>query len=340
MGSSDENISGSLGAGDPGADTTKAKFLEHSTIKHSVSDITTSCKAIFDELKDHEMYMPRPAATVDGEDIVAEENDTANKDSAVRDASVANEDNGGEGNLAGEDYTGSAKLEDMFRREVAEIVEIVYNEMLTTRMMKQLGAYRQPERILLSKALLDPKLGPKFRFRARPIGQNLEPKPRLIGHVEYLGGRPGALTWAVEEAGKNSWGSLRCVLGDIAWCMLKISTSYGFLVSSDEVMFLRLDVNTCIEEVDINILQPELSPLFDWVDVLQEPHLFYSDPIKFTDAFDSVEGKITVKMGLLHMIHEIVVKDWELQDNKGRCAGYFKRTEAGEKWVMKPPRRR
>lgn len=33
---------GSLGAGDPGADTTKAKFLEHSTIKHSVSDITTS----------------------------------------------------------------------------------------------------------------------------------------------------------------------------------------------------------------------------------------------------------------------------------------------------------
>jgi len=122
--------------------------------------------------------------------------------------------------------------------------------------------------------------------------------------------------------------------------MLKISTSYGFLVSSDEVMFLRLDVNTCIEEVDINILQPELSPLFDWVDVLQEPHLFYSDPIKFTDAFDLAEGKITVKMGLLHMIHEIVVKDWELQDNKGRCAGYFKRTEAGEKWVMKPPTRR
>ncbi|KAH8623262.1 hypothetical protein IG631_21741 [Alternaria alternata] len=286
------------------------------------------------------MNMSRPAATVDGESIVAEENDTANKDSAVRDASVANEDNGGEGNLAGENYTGSANLEDMFRREVAEIVEIVYNKMLTTRMMKQLGTYRQPEHILLSKALLDPKLGPKFRFRARPVGQSLEPKPRLIGHVEYLGGRPRALTWAVEEAGKNSWGSLRCVLGDIAWCMLKISTSYGFLVSSDEVMFLRLDINTCIEEVDINILQPELSPLFDWVDVLQEPHLFYSDPIKFTDAFDLAEGKITVKMGLLHMIHEIVVKDWEMQDDKGRCAGYFKRTEAGEKWVMKPPTRR
>jgi hypothetical protein len=174
---------------------------------------SAGCKAILDELKDHEMGMPRPAATVDAEDIVAEENDTANRDSAVRDASVANEDNGGESNLAGEDYTGPAKLEDMFRREVAEIVEIVYNEMLTTRMMKQLGAYRQPERILLNKALLDPKLGPKFRFRARPVGQNQEPKPRLIGHVEYLGGRPGALTWAVEEAGKNSWGSLRCVLG-------------------------------------------------------------------------------------------------------------------------------
>jgi hypothetical protein len=38
---------------------------------------------------------------------------------------------------------------------------------------------------------------------------------RFTGEVEYLGGKPGALTWAIEEAAKNTWGSLRCVLGKL-----------------------------------------------------------------------------------------------------------------------------
>ncbi|KAL1795260.1 hypothetical protein ACET3X_007076 [Alternaria dauci] len=277
--------------------------------------------------------MPRPAATVD-------EDDDSDKDSAVGDDGAIKEGNGGMDNTVGEDYTGPLRLEDVFRREVAEIVEIIYNKMLTTSMMKQLDTYKQPERILLDPAMLDPKLGPKFRFRARPAGRNMESKPRLIGHVEYLGGRLGALTWAIAEANKNSWGSLRCVLGDVAWCMLKLSTSYGFLVSSDEIMFLRLEIDTCVEEVDINIRKPDLPPQFAMVDVLEEPHLFYSDPIKFTDVFDSTERKITVKMGLLYMMHRVVMNDWNMQEKKGRCAGYFKRTEAGEKWTMRPPKRR
>jgi hypothetical protein len=35
----------------------------------------------------------------------------------------------------------------------------------------------------------------------------------LVGYVEYLGGRTSALTWAIDEAKKTTWGSLRCVLG-------------------------------------------------------------------------------------------------------------------------------
>ncbi|KAG9188099.1 hypothetical protein G6011_02022 [Alternaria panax] len=306
---------------------------------------SADCKAAFEELKDHELDEPRPAATIDGGNLTIGKDIISDQDSAVGDDDTVNEDNTGVNNIVGEDKTtsengtGPAKLEDMFRREVVEVVESVYNEILTTWMMKQLNAHKQPERVILGEAMPDPKIGPRFQFRAKPVGRDLEPNARLIGHVEYLGGRPGALTWAVAEVGKNSWGSLRCVLGDIAWCMLVTSTNYGFVVSSDEVIFLRFDIDTCVEKVDINILKPDLSPLFEWVDVLEEPHLFYSDPIKFTDAFDWAEGNITVKMGLLHLIHEVVTKEWKMQENQGKCAGYFKMTQAREKWVLKPPRR-
>jgi hypothetical protein len=263
---------------------------------------------------------------------------------------------GDEHDSVGGSNTGSAKLGDKFRREVAEIVEIVYNHMLTTPTMRGLNAHRQPEHILLRKAGSESKDMPRFWFRAKPVGRSIESKSRLTGHVEYLGGKPGALKWAVGEVAKNSWGSLRCVLGrlvvfiwvclltvvigDIAWCMLKTDTNYGFVLSSDEIMFLRFDISTCVEEVDINRRNRELLPRFEWVDVLEEPHLFYSDPIKFTDAFDSAEGKITARQGLLHLIHEVVTKGWKMQDRKGKCTEYFQMAEAGQKWVSKPPRRR
>ncbi len=43
---------------------------------------------------------------------------------------------------------------------------------------------------------------------------------RMIGHVEYLGGRPMALSWAIKEQVNNSWGSLRCVLGELLLLVL------------------------------------------------------------------------------------------------------------------------
>jgi hypothetical protein len=175
------------------------KHYQRNVTDHWESD---GCKRVFDELKECELDESRSAATTEGENHTTSEYNTAGKHNTA-----------GEDNTVGEDNTGPAKLEEKFRSEVAEIVEIVYNKMLTTWTMKQLDAYKQPERIFLRKAGSYSKVKPRFWFRAKPVGQALESKSRVIGHVEYLGGRPGALTWAVEEAAKNSWGSLRSVLG-------------------------------------------------------------------------------------------------------------------------------
>jgi hypothetical protein len=117
--------------------------------------------------------------------------------------------------------------------------------------------------------------------------------------------------------------------------MLKHNITYGFVVSSDEIMFLRFDIDTCIEQVNINSFRPDCPPMIEWMETVEEPH-----PIKFTDDFDSAEGKVTVNLGLLHLIHEVVTKACKMQDQKGRCARYFRKTEAEEKWVPRPPRRR
>jgi hypothetical protein len=127
-------------------------------------------------------------------------------------------------------------------------------------------------------------------------------------------------------------------IGDVAWYIFKNNVMYGFIVSSDEIMFLRFDIDTCVEEVNLYHDRPELSPCMECVDIMEEPHLWYSDPIKLTDTFDSAEDGITVKLGLLHLLHEMVSTKWKMQDEKGRCAQYFRKTDAGERWVPKPPR--
>ena len=52
---------------------------------------------------------------------------------------------------------------------------------------------------------------PSYVMRATLGDENEE--TRLIGHVEFLGGKPGALTEAYKLWKTNKWGSLRCVLG-------------------------------------------------------------------------------------------------------------------------------
>lgn len=113
------------------------------------------------------------------------------------------------------DRSDSDIFADSFQREVLEVVEGICNKLLKTMTMQEADV---PESVFLRKAA-DEDLGnedvrwaPKYVVRAKPIDGDDE--TRLIGHVEYLRGRPGALLWAIQEQLKNSWGSLRCVLGE------------------------------------------------------------------------------------------------------------------------------
>jgi hypothetical protein len=134
--------------------------------------VNEECKSAFDEIKDYTVTSPRPAdSTISG------------------------------------DIEGPALLTDHFRREVVEVVQEVYRELLGT--MRKAGANAIPTEIRVNKGK---PFNPSFVVSAQAESDNKG--IRLIGHAEYLGGRPGALTWAVKEKAKNTWGSLRCVLGN------------------------------------------------------------------------------------------------------------------------------
>jgi hypothetical protein len=126
-----------------------------------------SCKRAFHGIKDHKLHEPPSAPPT-----------------------------------AGEKCEGSAKFEDHFRREVLEVVETIFNKILATATMKQADGYKPPDHLSLRKAASDRNTKPRFWYRAKPADRGRE--SRLCGHMEYLGGKPGALTWAVEHAAKNS----------------------------------------------------------------------------------------------------------------------------------------
>lgn len=52
---------------------------------------------------------------------------------------------------------------------------------------------------------------PRYVIKFANFGERSE--ARLIGHVEFLAGRPGALSEAYKLRTTAKWGSLRCVLG-------------------------------------------------------------------------------------------------------------------------------
>lgn len=113
-----------------------------------------------------------------------------------------------------DDSHASDILTSYFQRDVLEVVQSVCNKLMQTKTMQ--GA-ELPDGVFLGKPA-EEDLGndecewkPSFVVKAQMDGGDEE--TRLLGQVEYLGGRGGALTWAVRECARNSWGSLRCVLG-------------------------------------------------------------------------------------------------------------------------------
>lgn len=117
-----------------------------------------------------------------------------------------------------EESSGPAKLEDYFRREVLEVVVKTYNTLLMTETMQQECGDELPEGMWIEKGAEDEQLaakGVKPTFLLRTQSDSGEVETRLLGQVEYLGGRPGALTLAIREAASNDWGTLRSVLGKL-----------------------------------------------------------------------------------------------------------------------------
>ncbi|KAJ4375463.1 hypothetical protein N0V86_006994 [Didymella sp. IMI 355093] len=163
---------------------------------------------------------------------------------------------------------------------------------------------------------------PSYVVRFRDFGQ--DPETRLISHVEFLAGRPGALTEAYELRKTAKYGSLRCVLGDLVQWMLMNNHRYSFLVSSDEIMYLRLDVEQVKEKGRT---------------VFYEPRLHYSQPAKITGAFDPEAGTITVRMGLLYLFY-LVIRDREgsvLPEEMGYCLNYAAWTQEERDLEIRAP---
>lgn len=108
---------------------------------------------------------------------------------------------------------GAAFLETFFQREALETMQKIYIRLSEEELFPADG----PTEIFLGD-VADEDLGnaeqkwePSYIIKA---SRNAEDESlRVLGQVEYLGGRPGALTTAIRELTRNSWGSLRCVLG-------------------------------------------------------------------------------------------------------------------------------
>ncbi|KAF1914311.1 hypothetical protein BDU57DRAFT_454188 [Ampelomyces quisqualis] len=226
------------------------------------------------------------------------------------------------------DSHGSEILHAQFQREALEMMHNVYNRLLD---LTDLQDTDLPNQVFLGP-VDDEDLGnderawtPSFVVKAARDGN--DEGPRVLGQVEYLGGKLGALSWAVKEVARNSWGSLRCVLGEIAQYMLQSSTRHAFLVAADEIMFLRFEL---IEKVEYNTHDGR-----DAVDLFVEPWLSYSAPIKFSEVLDEKANKVPVKLALMYLLHCGMQKDWEMQAEIGNSMKYAAKTKAGERYLPK-----
>lgn len=95
--------------------------------------------------------------------------------------------------------------------------------------------------------------------------------------------------------------------------MLMNNHRYSFLLSSDEIMFLRMDINERKHEAN-----QTSTTLF------HEPWLQYSTPMKITEVFDAEARSITTRMGLFYLLWLVMQNDgsWRLPDEMGNCLNY------------------
>ncbi len=104
---------------------------------------------------------------------------------------------------------------------------------------------------------------------------------------------------------------------------------YSFLVSSDEIMFLRMEVRE-VKNTE-NILNATT--------VLCEPWLQCSKPMKIADSFSLESRTISTRMGLFHLCWLALQTDrmWRLPDEMGNCIEYAMFTGDEEDLKMQTP---
>jgi hypothetical protein len=108
--------------------------------------------------------------------------------------------------------------------------------------------------------------------------------------------------------------------------MLQSHVRYGFVLSADEIMFLKLEI---VERTEYRTRNGEP------VDLWCEPWLLYSDPIKFADAQVGTHG-ITAKQGLLYLTYQSMKKDWELSESLVEKLNCIVKEDEGVRWIPKP----
>jgi hypothetical protein len=114
--------------------------------------------------------------------------------------------------------------------------------------------------------------------------------------------------------------------------MLKAGTHFGFVTSSDEIMFLRFEITERV--VEVNIAPRGSPPEIADMDAVKEPRIMFSTPIKHIDVLDTDKGTIPVRLALLHMVHSAMTGEWEMPSDKGKSEAYFATTGAGEKYNL------
>jgi hypothetical protein len=114
--------------------------------------------------------------------------------------------------------------------------------------------------------------------------------------------------------------------------MLVSGNSYAFLTTTDEVVFLQLDIVGRTHYV--NVAPTDELPRLEHVDVLTEPRLYFSDPIKHTDVFSEAEGTISVRMALMYLVQIVLTTDWQMSGDLEPCRAYFEMGDVGERYKM------
>ncbi|KAI8933629.1 hypothetical protein NX059_009354 [Plenodomus lindquistii] len=231
---------------------------------------------------------------------------------------------------------GAQQLKDFVQEEILEVVNMVYNEVLQSPTKQQSCDDIDMPAITFLAGSCDDDLGsdsctwnPTWALRA--ISGDGEEDTKIVGHMEYMDGEPGALTRAIKDSTKMSWGSLRCVLGDIAQSMLMGGLRFGFVATSDELMLVGLAVesrtHTVIER------QPDQFPMERCITLSTEPEIWYSDPIKFTDRWDPEKKSLTVRLALLRFFHLAMTYECRVSEGTEPSLKYIEKTKAGEKYV-------